>query len=514
MSNAVVPRQQGDAYQANFFWINACKLYHSYTNVSKVEWEADSSIGFDDVIVHYNPPKLDEGDDVVIDSFQVKFHVDHQRGFSCAALIDPSFIGTKKETVLSRLYALYKQNPSLHKTARYHLVNTWGIDHSDDFRFLVGNGGAIRLQVLFDGSSNNTRYGKIRKSWREHLGIQSDDELREVLRPLRIRHNYGDLTAITEKLNIHLQSAGLKPVEAGRRTSGYTELIQKLHAEGKKSFTKDELLDFCKREGFIIEKENAVEEHYVIGVRSFTRGAEELSLEVHELLCLLHHFSGRFILEESSWQEQVFPLVTQFSDKVLAIKKPVLIHLDTHLSVAFSFGYCLDFKYGIDVSIVQKTMKGKIIWKPEPSILQSVPTDTWSFERTAVSSTGSDIVLALSVTHDISNDVTQYVGTVLPNTGSVIQAKIKPKPANTSIIDANHIIVAVQELISHVRLVRTAVEKSGTVHLFIAAPNAFAFFLGQQAKPLGKIILYEFDFEQSKAGTYEPVISLPIKQLV
>jgi hypothetical protein len=74
--------------------------------------------------------------------------------------------------------------------------------------------------------------------------------------------------------------------------------------------------------------------------------------------------------------------------------------------------------------------------------------------------------------------------------------------------------VAVQELISYVRGVRTPAQRTGAIHLFMAAPNAFAFFLGQQAKPLGKIILYEFDFEQSKTGTYEPVISLPVKQLI
>lgn len=514
MSNAVIPRQQGDAYQASFFWINACKLYQTHTNVSKVEWEADSSVGFDDVIVHYSPPMLEEGEDVLVEKYQVKFHVNHQRGFSCAALIDPSFIGTKTETILSRLYALYKQNPSLHKNARYHLINTWGIDHTDDFKYIVGNGGALRLEVLFDDKSESTKYGRIRKMWREHLGITSDDELKEVLRPLRIRHNYADLTGITEALNLHLQIAGFKPIEAGRRTSGYVELIQKLHSEGKKTFTKDELLEICKREGFIVERTTSGDDVYNIGIRSFIRGAEELSLEVHELLCLLHQFSGRFILEESSWQEKVFPLVISFSDKVLAAKKPVLLHLDTHLSIAFSFGYCLDFKYGIQVSIIQKTIKGKIIWKPEPSQMNTAPVDVWSFESTAVCLSGNDIVIALSVTHDISSDVSHYVTTALANTGTIIQAKIKPKPSNTSITDANHIIVAVQELISYIRSVRTAAERTGTVHLFMAAPNTFAFFLGQQAKPLGKIVLYEFDFEQFKAGTYEPVITLPVNQLL
>jgi hypothetical protein len=48
------------------------------------------------------------------------------------------------------------------------------------------------------------------------------------------------------------------------------------------------------------------------------------------------------------------------------------------------------------------------------------------------------------------------------------------------------------------------------LHLLIAAPNAFTFFLGQRQPGLGKVTLYEYDFEGANDGGYKPSLSLPI----
>ncbi len=48
------------------------------------------------------------------------------------------------------------------------------------------------------------------------------------------------------------------------------------------------------------------------------------------------------------------------------------------------------------------------------------------------------------------------------------------------------------------------------LHLFIAAPNAFTFLLGQRQPSLGKTPLYEFDFEGAHGGGYKTSLSLPV----
>lgn len=47
-------------------------------------------------------------------------------------------------------------------------------------------------------------------------------------------------------------------------------------------------------------------------------------------------------------------------------------------------------------------------------------------------------------------------------------------------------------------------------HLFIAAPNAFTFYLGQRQSGLDKTTLYEYDFEDANGGSYTPSLSLQI----
>jgi hypothetical protein len=506
MSNIVIPRQQGDMYQSHFFWLNACKLFLPQSCAAKIEWEATTT-GFDDIVLHYDPPKFDEGDKIIIENYQVKFHVDQARGFTCDALIDPTFIGTTRETILGRLYNLYKADPSVSRNARFFIINTWGIDSSDEFRFLIGNGGAIRLQKLFEGDTSG-KFAAIRKKWREHLGITSDVELKEVLRPLRIKHSYPDLNGICDELNFRLHHAGLKPLEANKRASGYAELIQRLHAEGKRVFTREELLEICDKEGLVLKKEEFVNEDYIVGVRSFSKGAESLELYVNDLLCLLHMFSGRFLHEEESW-ENVRTLLQEFAKKSLDLRKPLLIRLDTHLSAAFCFGYYLDLKSGVNKAIVQKTLAGRIIWKPEPSNSEETNADNWTWENKILFPNQEDIVVAISVTHDIYLGVETFVKNNLAESGVLLHAAIKPQPGFTAVKNANHIIAAVSELIAKIKDLHVQQGRKGKIHFFMAAPNAFAFFLGQQSKSLGKIILYEYDFENVRTGSYHTGISLP-----
>jgi hypothetical protein len=511
MGRNVVARQDGDDYQAKFFWLKACGLNLSHTKTSEVAWEADSTFGFDDVTVTYDPAILESGTEVIKEYYQVKFHVDHRNGFTCQAFIDPEFIGATKESLLQRLYKIYhKTDPKTFAQSRYYVINAWGIDHTDEcIGELLSNVGSIRAQTLFSGGENS-KFGKVRALWKKHLEITSDEELKKILGPLRIRHNYDDEHKLKETLNTHLLLAGLKPIPADQLSSKYGDLIQKLHKAGKSTFTKKELLEICEREELLRKEEQSSDDTFVIGVRSFQKGAENLQLEVHTLLCLLHYFSDRFILEEYSWSDQIGPELKLLSEKAISAKRPIRIHLDTHLSVALFLGYCLDVKYGgLDVTIVQKTFNGKVLWKPVSEKISEYNSDLWQYEETDVSDHGVDTVLSLSVTHDVRANVEEYVSTFLPSVGKNLHATILPKANFISIKDASHIVAAVQEIVTQMRKVRKIGKQQGSIHLFMAAPNAFAFFLGQYIKPLGKVILYEYDFDNKRNGSYHPVITLP-----
>ena len=506
MSTSVIARQSGDDYQANFFWLKAAALNHTPNKGAKIAWELNGTYGFDDVVLYHDPAILDLGEEVSEEYFQVKFHVGHQKGFTCEALTDPEFIGAKKESILQRLYNHYTSDKNKFKRSRYYLVNTWGIDYSDTIHELLDNSGRIKINILNQGT-DASKFGKVRKLWREHLRI-SDEVLFDVLKSLVIKHGYDDEQRLKENLNVSLSHAGLKAVTYDTRSSQYVNLIQQLHKQGKNVFTWQELFDICKREDLIAERQQQARDYHKLGVRSFQRGAENLHLEVDSVLCLQHLFMNRFIINETSWSDEIKPQVESFAAKAIQIAKPLLIHLDTHLSTALYLGYCLDSKYGgLDITIVQKTNNGKLHWRPAAnSTLET--TNFWKFEEQMLEPGVNDIVLALSVTRDLKPDVEDFVASKPNSFGKVIYGSILPSTGHAAIKDANHILKAAEELMSHVNVNRRGVLRSGKVHLLLSAPNAFAFFLGQQIRPLGQLTLYEFDFENARGGKYQEVITI------
>lgn len=508
MATSVIARQSGDDFQSKFFWLKACGLNLPHTCIKKVAWEMDSTFGFDDVVVYYEPAAKESGYDVTEDYYQVKFHVDHKRGFTCDALMDPEFIGNKTESILQRLHNNYKSDPTNFASKRYNIVNTWGLDHSDNLRLLLGNNGGIRLDNLFKKGPKSTN-GKIREAWKAHLEIHSDDELREILAPLRIMHSFGDERHVKDQLNSNLLLSGLKPIPADQHSSKYNDLIQKLHASGKNIFTKDELFDILKAEELYIGKATDEENYFKVGVRSFRKGAENLHNEVDQISCFLHCFSSRFILEEYAGMEFINEQIKATAEKIIENKKPVLLHLDTHLSLATLLGSQLNPKYGVpEITLVQKTFNGKKLWKADTETTPAQAAPFWTITEEQLNEHGDETVLSINVTHNIIEDVNAFVEENLAHVKAIVHATILPKIGATSLINANHAVSALEELINTVKTVKRKCSVMGKVHVFIAAPNALAFYLGQKISLLGKVVLYEFDFEQQRNGGYHAILEI------
>lgn len=516
MSNAVIARQQGDEYQAKFFWYKACNLYRRDSNAVKIAWEFNDSPGFDDVSIYYDPAILDLTTDQKIQAkfFQVKFHVDHSKGFSCEALMDPTFIGNTTESLLQRLHKNFINDAVFFSRSQFYIVNTWGIDHSDPFKKLVDNNGAIRMNILFDGSSGKSIMGHIRTKWQNHLGLSSIEDLKPILTQLRILHGSKGLESFTEDLNFRLAQVGLQTISETKRASVYTDLIQKLHVQQRKVFTKEELMNILKEENLIVETVELKEDAYRIGIRSFKKGTDTIAFETEEYLCLLHHFAGRFMLDEKLWETEIVPALNKFTEKIASQSKPVHIHLDTHQTIAFALGYYLDSKSGVSTAVIQKTRNnGRILYKADsasPDYLKYETERNWIYNEIIKNECASDVAVILNVTHDIKGDVESFITNNLPDISKIISASIIGGPSGNSIKDGNHILFAIQELITKLKRDRTANEKKGSVHFFIAAPNALIFALGQNVKSLGRLKLYEYDFENNRNGTYNLSIKLPI----
>jgi hypothetical protein len=509
VAKAVIPRMQGDDYQARFFWLQACRLFQPYTKVCHVGYELDRIKSFDDVVVKYSEPLyLERGDLVEADYFQVKFHVSQAGAFTCAAFIDPKFINAKSVSLLQRLHAAQNAFAPNGTGCRLIIVSPW-IVHPDDplARLVSNNGGEFHLDRLFDGTGDRSEMGRVRKMWRDHLGV-GNDELKTVLRPLRIYKNAPTLVGISEDLNRQLDSLGFLPVEAGQSIHPYDDLIKKLLAQGSNEFTRDILMGVTERE-LLRRCDPAPPEKDLIpiGMRSFMRWAEHMEDETADMLCLVRHFDGRNVRDYRLWSDTIFMEVEKFISKHSVSGKPSLLMLDTHASIAFASGYCLGSKSGADITILQRTRSGKEVWRTH-SATNNRNYAGWSVADVDCHSEGHEVAVSISVTHDVVGDVRDYVERALPEVHRIIACSVAPKPGPGSLVDGNHALMLAEDLASLLKL-RTREERAAKLHIFASAPNAFMFFVGQMAKGFGQCTMYEYDFDSNELGAYQASISFP-----
>lgn len=509
MAKAVIPRMQGDDYQARFFWLQACRLFQPYTKVCHVSYELDRIKSFDDVVVKYSEPLcLERGDLVEADYFQVKFHISQAGAFTCAAFIDPKFINAKSVSLLQRLHAAQKAFAPNGTGCRLIIVSPW-IVHPDDplSKLVSNNGGEFHLDRLFDQTGDRSEMGRVRKMWREHLSVV-DDELKTVLRPLRIYKNAPTLVGISEDLNRQLDALGFLPVEAGQAVHPYDDLIKKLLAQGSNEFTSDSLMAVTERERLRRRDLAPPEKHLIpIGIRSFMRWAEHMEDETADMLCLVRYFDGRNVRDYRLWSDTIFRDVEKFISKHSVSGKPSLLMLDTHASIAFASGYSLGSKSGADITLVQRTRSAKEVWRTQTTT-NGRNYAGWSVAEVDCHSQGHDIAVSISVTHDVDGDVRDYVERSLPNVRRIISCGVAPRPGPGSLVDGNHALMLAEDLASLVKH-RSRDERAATLHIFAAAPNAFMFFLGQLAKGFGQCTMYEYDFDSNQLGAYQASISFP-----
>jgi hypothetical protein len=91
-----------------------------------------------------------------------------------------------------------------------------------------------------------------------------------------------------------------------------------------------------------------------------------------------------------------------------------------------------------------------------------------------------------------------------PAIGSILHIGLTSGPSRQSNQSGHHAQMLADALLAELRKGGKAVS-----HIFIAALNAFAFFLGQNQPAIGPVIIYEWDFEGSRDGSYRPGLRLP-----
>jgi hypothetical protein len=506
MTQAVVARKQGDDFQGRLFWLYAALLLDTRGAVARVAYETGPK-AFDDVLIEYAPgqgPQDHTGALVARDHLQCKWHVRPDE-FGYADLVDPSFSGAQAISFLQRARDAQQQYAPDGTGARFRLVTNWRVKREDALlRLILTQSHAVDLARLFDGTTDASAMGRVRKLWREHLALD-EAQLRLVARTLGVTLRLSSGDDLREHLNDRLARVGLVRVSASEAGFFYDDLISKLHSQGRKDFDRESFRDMCEQEK-LFEAADRDRNPVTIGVRSFMHPIDDLEARCDKALNLVPHFEGRFIRDEKAWNTEIFPALRDFVLDAARDNDHLRVVLDTHVSLAFGVGAILNVKSGKTVEIEQRTA-GRRFWSADD--VTADPTwPTLSFEAETVGD-GREQAVAISLSHDISADVRAYVNNN-PAIGQILQVRLQAGPSRQSVQSGRHAQMLADALLAELRRrPKTAPESPRpTAHIFVAGPNAFAFFLGQNQPAIGPVTIYEFDFEGGRDGTYRPGLRL------
>ena len=493
-------RLQGDDYQARFFWYQAAYLLIPDSRVERVKLENDDAPYIDDVTVfHAAPGRRDSGVNCLADYYQVKFHVNQANAYCAEGLMDPSFIGSTKKSLLQRFFGTYSTLRGAYPDFTLGLVSNWTWKSDDKLALAIRHSGA--LPDAFFEARTRSKLGQLRQRWQEHVGAD-EAMFRDFASRLRLKLNYFGYSDLNAALNDRLQRAGLIPIDPAQAASPYDELARKFIVEGETDFNAHNLLRVCEREGLLASHiPNARPRR--IGFRTFVPFAELIESETDAFVCGADLFDGRHPRTKSSWSELYarFDAFAQAQRPTLTTEHQVL--LDCHTSAALAAGYLLTTR-----AAVWPVGPRPILSPCKPSEPPATPEGSlWTLSTTPLGE-GLDVAIAISVTHRVQSDVLRFLLGRGDQIGKLLEFIPTGGHGAQSVHNADHALGLVDELLTRIR---ELVGEAPVKHVFMAGPNFLTFFLGQRLRPLGQVVVYEYDFDGPEPREYHPALRLPFR---
>lgn len=243
-----------------------------------------------------------------------------------------------------------------------------------------------------------------------------------------------------------------------------------------------------------------------ICIKTFSRCADHPDVLAKNTLDLCEAFDRRRLKSDLTWFDNVVSPISNFLSSATNQEEQYQLHLETHASVSFMVGRLFDSKSGIDIVPVQKTSTtGSELWDLSGNQNEDLPN--WVVTTNQINNDVFNTVLILNVTHDIRSDVERYIADSGLHVGKLISCSLpQAGGTNQAIQSGSHAAFLANKMYS-ILSCRTTPERRGFLHIFASAPTGFMFYLGTVSRGFGKVIMYEYDFEQADTCTYSPSIT-------
>ena len=500
MADAMVALWHGANYQARVFWDNALNLLMPDSCVVEVTFEANGPKAFDDVVVKYDPPVPRSGPDRISAEYhQIKWHVERGGRFGYEDFIEPNFIGARTVSLLERLQQAHGAAPA---SAQFTFLTTYRIKDDDPLAELIsGNDRTLLVDRLFNGTTDRSRMGRVRKCWREHLGLNDDEELRAVVGGLRVVDGHRSLQELREQINFKAQAVGVLACDAADSDFRYDELARQLKVRGLNGLDREALLRLCEEEGLLVERPTKPDQFLSVAIRSFLGPAADIvGAAPEDTLLLIDEFRQRYLQDGREWQRDIRPKVERFLLAAVKKRAKLRLILDAHASIAFLAGAVLHLKSGVETQLVQKGRVGTRTWRVDDD--SAAKGDRFEIEEEQLG-VGRDIAVGISVSQPTTSQVRAYVAEELPRVGKFISCAMPAGPGHQTVAGGEHGAALAEQISNHVRAMKED-DPDVVIHVFAAAPNSLLFYLGQNHQAMAPCIIYEFDFDRQAHKTYQP----------
>jgi hypothetical protein len=504
MTKAITVRRDGDTFQARLFWWYAARLLDPESPIIRVGFE-NGPKSFDDIWVEYHPTRCGQdqyGQPLRREHVQCKWHASPDT-YGYSHLIDPEFVNANARSLLQRAREAQLAYAPDGIGVRFKLLTNWRLDRADPLRLMVGTrSGAIRLERLYGSASDNSKAGAVRKAWRDHLGLD-EEELKPLARTLAFGEATDTLDALRDHLDLLFAYTGLRRIPRNESAFLYDDLVYQWMAQGRLEFDPTSLRTICHSENLL--GQGSVRPR-VYGVKSFEHPIDRLEERCQEVLDLVPAFDERYIRSDTDWADKLYPTLRAFLLDSARYQSTLRLALDAHITLAFTAGSVLNIKSGRHIELEQRTT-GQHVWAAD-----DLPSDrSWPGligECTELRPHCPDLAVAVGLTHDVTPDVRRYLDAEALAVGRLLALKPSTGAGAQSVACGRHAFELAE---ATTRAILDARGTAAMVHLFIAAPNGFSFFLGQRQPVLGRVRLYEFDFEGGRDWSYTPALTLPVR---
>ncbi len=170
---------------------------------------------------------------------------------------------------------------------------------------------------------------------------------------------------------------------------------------------------------------------------------------------------------------------------------------NSHLSAAVALGYAFPRPSGFSFEISQYDVWW---WSIGPDVASPLEIISQQLDPSR-----KDILLVIAISRpEIVPEATRFATQAGVKYGGRIEAKVRGGPGPTALAGPDEARAAVRDIIRALTDARAS-WGSGTVHMFVAAPFAFAVLLGHHLNACGPIQVYE---HSKSRGTYVRAVTL------